>query len=62
MGTEIRLGLDKCSITEALFAWNGQNNEECVGYKMKKKKPQYLRQLVGVRYCGISSWQYRVLS
>ena len=20
---------------------------------MKKKKPQYLRQLVGVRYCGI---------
>ena len=37
MDTEIRLGLDKCSITEAMFAWNGQNNEESVGYKMKKR-------------------------
>ena len=37
MDTEIRLGLDKCSITEAMFAWNGQNNEESVVYIMKKR-------------------------
>ena len=43
-----------------MFTWNGKNNTESVEYEMKKKKKkedctivQYLRQLVGVRYCGI---------
>ena len=38
-----------------MFTWNGENNTESVGYEMrkKKKKLQYLRQLVGVGYCGL---------
>ena len=51
---ENRLGLDDWSITEAVFTWNGENDTESVGYeKRKKKKLQYLKQLVGFRYCGI---------
>ena len=53
MYREIILGLDNWSITEALLTWNGENNRESVGYQMKKKLLKYLRQLVGVCYCGI---------
>ena len=53
MDTEIRLAVPDQRITEALFTWNCQNNTESVGYEMKKIKLQYLRQLVGVRYCDI---------
>ena len=55
MDREIRLGFDDLSITKALFTWNGENNTESVGYEIikKKKKLQYPRQLVGVRYCGV---------
>ena len=52
MHRKIRLGHDDWSITETLFTWNDENNLESVGYEMKKK-PQYLRPLVGVCYCGI---------
>ena len=37
MDREIRLEIDDWCFTEALFTWNGQNNTENVGYKMKKK-------------------------
>ena len=53
MDTEIRLAVPDQRYTEALFTWNCQNNTESVGYEMKKIKLQYLRQLVGVRYCDI---------
>ena len=53
MDKEIRLGFDDWSITEALFTWNDENNTVSVGYEMRKKKLQYLRQLIGVRYCSI---------
>ena len=52
MDRETRLGLDDLSIREAFFT-DGENNTESVGYEMKKKKLQYLRQLVVVRYCDI---------
>ena len=38
MDIEIRLVLDDCSNTKALFTCNGENNTESVGYEMKKKK------------------------
>ena len=51
MDREIGLELDDWSIIGALFTWNDENNTESIGYEMrKKKKLQYLRQLVGVRY------------
>ena len=52
---EIRLGLNDCSITETLFTWNGENNTESAGceVRIRKKKLQYLRQQVRVRYFGM---------
>ena len=38
MDREIRLGLDDWRITEDLFTWSRENNTECVGYEIKKRR------------------------
>ena len=40
----------------SLFAWSNQNLMESVAYEIRKKmKLYYLRRLVGVHYCEITS-------
>ena len=46
---EIWIGLDDWNITKALFTWNGQNNIESVGYKMRQKNEAAKHKTTGWR-------------